>query len=111
MQERKKTLKILMEKINKVCIGKIKPKPKIIKYSHVIEECEQNIEENLIKMLPDDLKSMSRWISLKILDGDERILSKIEEKFNINILKNEKLKELNKEINDILDFNGIKEKK
>ena len=105
---KKKTLNKLVEKINKVCIGELKPMPKIVKYSQVIEECVEKIEENILNLLPEDLNKLSRWISLKILDDDEKILLKIEENFNINIIHNETINKLKEDIIDILGFNGIK---
>src|SRR5699024_8533387 len=42
-----------------------------------------------------------------IIDGDEKILYKIEENFEIDIRDNEKLNNAQKEVIDILEFNGI----
>ena len=104
---KKKTLNNLVEQIYKVCGGEIKPKPKLVRYPPYIEEGVEKIQENLLKLLSDEQIALSRWISLKIIDGDEKILSKIEKNLEIDIRSNEKLNNAKKEVIDILEFNGI----
>ena len=135
---KKKTLNNLVEKIFKVCSEEIKPMPKLVRYSPCIEESVEKLDEILQEMLLDEYKPLSRWISLKIIDGDDKILAKIEKNFKINILEkfrliekktnveaekkkigeiienNEgelenKIIETKKEIKDILGFNGIEQ--
>ena len=74
-----KTLQKLLKTIHDVCTGEIKVFPKQVKYSPIIEDS--------INLLIPELKEdyISRWIALKILDGDEKILKSIQSKFNINL--------------------------
>ena len=43
------------------------------------------LEEKVSKLLKENERNKSRWISLKIIDGNEKILKSIEENFNINL--------------------------
>lgn len=94
---KKKTLENLLSTLDKVCRKEIIPNPKIVKYP-------DNLENGIIK-LTDVLKSefklpsyIYRFLALKILDGNEKILLSIEENFSISILGNEKITHFKKEI-------------
>ena len=94
---KKKTLENLLSTLDKVCRKEIMPSPKIVRYP-------DNLENAIIK-LTDVLKSefklpsyTYRFLALKILDGNEKILLSIEENFSISILGNEKITHFKKEI-------------
>ena len=94
---KKKTLENLLSTLDKVCRKEIIPNPKIVKYP-------DNLENAIIK-LTDVLKSefklpsyTYRFLALKILDGNEKILLSIEENLSISILGNKKIKHIKKEI-------------
>ncbi len=94
---KKKTLENLLSTLDKVCRKEIMPSPKIVRYP-------DNLENAIIK-LTDVLKSefklpsyIYRFLALKILDGNEKILLSIEENFSISILENEKITHFKKEI-------------
>lgn len=106
---KKKTLNKLMQKVQKVCNGEIVPKPKTIKYLPAIEQSVEILEEKIEKMLLKKDKSLARWICLKIIDGDVKILNSIEENFKIKILNNKELNEEKQKVQDILQNNGISE--
>ena len=106
---KKKTLNKLMQKVQKVCNGEIVPKSKTIKYLPAIEQSVEILEEKIEKMLLKKDKSLARWICLKIIDGDVKILNSIEENFKIKILNNKELNEEKQKVQDILQNNGISE--
>ncbi len=88
---KKKTLFKLMDTIKKVCSCKSTINPKRISYPSVIEDCileYQNILENEFELS----SYLSRWIALKLIDGDSKILDSIEKNLSINLLKNESIK-------------------
>ena len=94
---KKKTLENLLSTLDKVCRKEIMPSPKIVRYP-------DNLENAIIK-LTDVLKSefklpsyIYRFLALKILDENEKILLSIEENFSISILENEKITHFKKEI-------------
>lgn len=103
---KKKTLDKLMEKVKDVCTRKIETKPKTINYLPFIEQSVNILEGKVAKLLPDEEKNLARWISLKIIDGNEKILNSIEERFNIK-LKNDDLIEEKQQIDDILSSNEV----
>ena len=99
---KKKTLNNLLDTILEVCEGKIKPKPKTVTYPKEIEDAILLISDKLkdYKVIPPKLL---RWISLKVLDGDEKILKSIEKAFNISLIDN-----VNLEIVKVKALNTIK---
>ena len=92
---KKKSLDNLMDTILKVCKKEILPKPNLVKYPIYIENEIEVISKKLedFKVLPPKLL---RWVSLKILDGEEKILKSIEEHFNISIIDNSNLQNISK---------------
>lgn len=83
-----KTLDKLMKKIYEVCTRKIVPNPKRLIYSSNIESYIANIEDDVNSLLSNDRKFLSRWIVLKLLDRNDKIISSIEKNLNINLTKN-----------------------
>ncbi len=81
---KQKTIKKLMQKVHDVACGVIKPSPNKIQYLPAIEECISILESNVKEKLPDDKKYLSRWICLKLIDGDEKILESINKHLNIS---------------------------
>lgn len=77
----------MLDTILKVCQQEIRPKPKKVNYSPAIEKGISSLETKLRQefILPDNL---FRWISLKIIDGEETILNSIEKNFSISLLDN-----------------------
>lgn len=102
----KKTLNNLMDIITKVCNKKLIPHPKKIKYSSIIEESINKLEKILKTSftLPDNLY---RWISLKIIDGEEKILETIEKNLNISIIDNSVIQDIKNSIKKDLDQKNI----
>ena len=103
---KKKTLDSLMDAILKVCKKEEIPNPKKVSYSPIIEDG--------IILLQDKLKEsfnippyMLRWIALKIIDGEEKILNSIEENFSISILDNMEIQLLRIQIFKKLQENDI----
>ena len=104
----KQTLENLKKTIYKVCEGEIKPYTKTVRY-------EQEIEENLEKIVgaldTDSLKNeysekrnmatdieveknkiskkLYRWIAIKLIDGEEKILKSIQENLELNLEEQE----------------------
>lgn len=73
-----------------MCEGKTVPKPNLVTYPNEIEDSISLISDKLkdYKVIP--LKLL-RWVSLKVLDGDEKILKSIEKAFNISLIDNTEL--------------------
>lgn len=103
---KKKTLDSLMATIMQVCTHKIKPTPKKITYAKVIENSIANLQNILEKdfSLSSDL---SRWISLKLIDGEKTILQSIEHKLDIELLENDMIQNTRNTIYKKLKENNI----
>ena len=98
---KKQTLNNLLDIVKKVCENKITIKPNKIIYEKEIEEVVEKITEQLKEKYKLN-ENLYRWISLKIIDGDEKILETIEKRLNIdiNIIK--------KEVNKIYNTNKLR---
>lgn len=98
----KRTLEKLKDTINKVCTGEIVPCPKEVEYSSKIEENINLLEEKLSEVYEQNIeteyrsattiieskkisKKLYKWISLKLIDGEEKILNSIKNHLNINL--------------------------
>lgn len=95
-----------MDTILRVCKKEITPNPQKIIYSTVIEEGIQSLESKLKELfvLPNYLH---RWISLKIIDGEEKILESIEKNFSISLIDNVEIKLIRDKILNKLKENNI----
>ncbi|MCT8977706.1 ferrous iron transport protein B [Clostridium sp. CX1] len=67
-------IKELKEAAYKVTTGQIKSNPKVVKYPHYIEEKVKSIEPLIEKNI---IGINSRWLALRVLDGDSRTISSI----------------------------------
>lgn len=104
---KKKTLENLMQKVEEVASKKIDVKPNLISYLPAIEEAIQMIENNLKKIIPREKQYLTRWISLKLIDKEEKILTSIEQKLSLSLLKNEEIQNLIKQVENLLEEQEI----
>ena len=105
---KKKTLNNLMNTISQVCTGKIKPAPKKITYIKSIENGLYKLE-NVLKNEFSLSSDLSRWIALKIIDGEEKILQSIEKNLAIDLLNNETLQNVKDAVRSEFAQNDITE--
>jgi len=100
----KRTLDKLLETIKKACENKIEIIPKRVIYQEKIE----NAITKLTKVLKEKYslnENMYRWISLKIIDGEEKIIKSIEKNLEIEILENKEIQSIIENIKKDNDFN------
>lgn len=88
--QKKKTLENLKECIYNVVKGKIKSKANLVVYNNYIEsqitKLVPILKEKIEKARKEEInENILRWISLKIIEGNDKILSKIEKEFKINL--------------------------
>ena len=79
---KKKTLKELTKIIEKVCKNEIKIEPKFTHYEENVENAIKKLQKEIEKQVDN---KRTRWISIKLLEGNKKIVNKIKEKFNIKI--------------------------
>lgn len=104
---KKKTLRNLMEKVEEVASNKVKVKPNFISYLPVIEDGIKKITDILNKILPKEKKCLKRWISLKLIDREEKILTSIEKNFQISLIENKQIQNGILEVEELLEESNI----
>ena len=98
---KQKTLKKLLDCIYKVCINKKFCNPKFIKYESIIEDSILSLNSAIDKPNRSNYRYINRWICIKLLDGDLKIINSIEKNLNINLntkIIDNKLNEIKKEL-------------
>jgi small GTP-binding protein len=65
----------LLEQVEKVASGKIIPQPVTISYSAEIEQKIKELEPHILRLL--GTRFPPRWIALRLLDGDEKLLASL----------------------------------
>lgn len=98
---KKKTLTNLIKTLEKVCNGNIKPNPKKVRYSKDIEKSISEIS-NILEVETSLPKQLYRCVSLKLLDGEPKILNSIQENFLIDINKFDAFKKFNENFKDVI---------
>ena len=95
---KKKTLNDLLKCTRKVCIDK-NVKPNYIKYSDNVEDAINSLLP-IIKKISSIPDYLHRWVCLKLIDNEPKILSSIEANFNIEFSK---IKELRQVLHSLLN--------
>ena len=103
---KKKTLDSLMDTILQVCKKNIKPAPKKLEYSPIIEEAIIDFS-NELKTVFTVSENLYRWIALKILDGEKTIIDSIEKNLNVDIQDNEFIQQKKQKILDNFNTKDI----
>ena len=105
---KKKTLNNLMDIVYNICMKNESYHPNIPTYPDFIEKYIDILSSFIHKHFMMSSK-LSRWISIKLIDGDEKIINSIESNFSISfdnnselnsMLNNIKLELLNENINN-----------
>ncbi|HHV98757.1 MAG TPA: ferrous iron transport protein B [Clostridiaceae bacterium] len=96
----------LMDTAYKISTGTLEVNPLKVTYDEHIENAIEMIQPLVHKIINGRLDS--RWVSLKLLDGDRAILNSIEKHLCINLLEDNELKRMLWQALDYLSENGIK---
>ena len=70
----------------------MKPTPHHIIYPAVIEECIALLQPLVEEKLPKDKAYLTRWLCLKLMDGDEKILTSIEKNLNVSLREDSEIR-------------------
>ena len=81
----KKGFPMLLDTLDRIVTGKIECNPIQTKYSDEIEEKIKVIEPKVRQLVGNDLSS--RWVSLRLLDGDEALLQELNKRFLPEVVK------------------------
>ncbi len=104
---KKKSLKQLLSLINDMAVGNVKASPRLARYSNDIEDAIDTLTPSIVKLLPDKYKYISRWIALKLMDNDPKILNSIKKHLSIELFSEEiidKLFTISSVISNIANF-------
>ena len=103
----KKTLNTLLKVMRNVCEGKEKINQIYqIQYQEKIEKAIVQVKEIINKQYKIQEK-LARWISIKVLDGEEHILKEIEKQLQIQLINNIEIDKVKKEVLKALEKEGI----
>lgn len=69
----------LLKLVSKVVTGTLKPEPKAVQYNPQVEDVVAKLEPIVKRVVGNELNS--RWVSLRLLEGDDTIIHALE-KFN-----------------------------
>lgn len=106
MARKKNTLLSLMDTVFKVCTHEINPKPRKVIYSQLIEN-NLSLLSTMIKNEYSISLDLARWIALKVIDGEQKILESIKTNLSIDLLNNSNILELRNSIRSNLKENNI----
>ncbi len=104
---KKKTLKSLMQSIYDVCSSNENKSYFKIDYGTTIETSINILEQNVKNLLKDCEFKNYRWITLKLLEGNRKIISSIENYLNLKLLGNENIKNSLSKAKEFLIKNDI----
>jgi len=96
----------LMDAVYKISTGNLELNPVKVTYDEHIENAVKMIQPLVHKIIKGRLDS--RWVSLKLLDGDRVILNSIENHLCIDLLKDYELKTMLEQALNYLSEHGIK---
>lgn len=102
-----KGLKDLMDIVYNVTENKISTNPIKIKYEDKIEKAISKVENSITPLLKGKLKS--RWVALKLLEGDVKLIASIDKYLEIDLMKNGDIDNSLKEAKEFLKENNFKE--
>lgn len=102
---KKQGLDNLMDSIQKVSNNDYIPSPIKITYDNVIEEAIKRVEQKLSPLLKNKLNT--RWVALKLIDGEENLLDSIDDYLAFSLKENKLLIEEIHKARSFLNDNGI----
>lgn len=104
---KKKSLKCLMQAIYEVCSSDKSPKDFKIEYPDAIEEAINLVEKDVKAILHNNKFNKYRWITLKLLEGNKKIILSIENYLDIKLSQNENVQSSLLEAKCLLESNNI----
>lgn len=104
---KKKTLNKLMQSVYEVYTENCSDELFKIEYPESIENAITIVEKSAKELLCSSLFTNYRWISLKLIEGNSKIISSIENYLNINLVDNENISCSVNKAKEILEENNI----
>ncbi len=98
-------LKELMDAVYKVANKQFTPTPLVITYDNIIEKAVSLIEPHVARLVGGKINS--RWISLKLLDGERTIIASLDDFLGYTLTEDEALWSQLKKAKEYLEQNGV----
>ena len=99
---KKKTLKNLLSNIHDMATGKLKATPRLVKYSDNIESAINLLYDDIDKILSDKDKYINRWLALKLIDNDAKILASLQKNLSKTLLNDDIKEKLSSDISPLI---------
>ena len=100
-------MKIIRNACERVCERKEEITPIYqIQYQENIEKAIKQVKEIINKQYKLQEK-IARWISIKVLDGENHILKEIEKQLQIQLINNTEIDKVKNEVLKVLEKDGI----
>ena len=100
-----KGMDTLMDAVSDVTGKKINPTPLLISYDDIIEQAIELLEPAIKEVLIDKINS--RWVSIKLLDGDTALLKALQKYLHFDLIAHESVAQKLKKAEEILNAAGI----
>lgn len=100
-----KGLDTLMESVHELAYNKVVPKPISIIYDDTIEKAIDIVKSTLSPILPHNMNS--RWVAIKLLDGENTLLNSINKYLGFDLYKDLKLMDKLSQAKELLRKEGI----
>lgn len=100
-----KGLDTLMESVHELVYNKVVPKPISIIYDDTIEKAIDIVKSALSPILPHNMNS--RWVAIKLLDGENTLLNSINKYLGFDLYKDLKLMDKLSQAKELLRKEGI----
>lgn len=81
---KEKTLNKLLDAIEQVCSKRASIVPNTVTYLPAIEDSVLSLNSEIDKVTSNDFKYINKWICLKLLDNDKKIINSIEKSLGIS---------------------------
>lgn len=102
---KKKSLNELMDAVFEVASDKITPNTINIMYDELIEESISRVQDSINPLFQDKLNP--RWLALKLVEGDEKLLASINKYLNFNLTEEDNLMKQVNEVKAFLNAQGV----
>lgn len=95
----------LMRAVEAITNGSLETKPLRVRYNSVIERAISELEPPVESVLHGRINS--RWVSIKLLDGDEALLKSVKDCIGYALMEDEKIAQKTAEMRSTLESEGL----
>lgn len=73
----------LMDVIHEVVLGRLSPKPKVVRYEPEVEAAVAQLEPKIRSLLGGEINA--RWVALRLIDGDTKLVEAMQSFYNAEV--------------------------